>query len=153
MAQEGIEHVYRVAAWWTSGKTGIAKSDSAPNAIHFTVPAKFGGLEGRWTPEELLLAAVASCFTTTVRSLANNTQYDFSDLEVEALARIRKVDTGYAFDEVIVRPTLRISDRAEREYALNLLKRAHQRCLVSRALDVPLRLEPQLEVVEPVEVV
>jgi len=61
------EHAYRVAAWWTSGRTGLAKSDSAPNAIHFTAPTEFGGLEGRWTPEELLLAAVAGCYTTTVR--------------------------------------------------------------------------------------
>ena len=44
------EHAYRVAAWWTSGRTGLAKSDSAPNAIHFTAPTEFGGLEGRWTP-------------------------------------------------------------------------------------------------------
>ena len=66
------EHAYRVAAWWTSGRTGLAKSDSAPNAIHFTAPAEFGGLEGRWTPEELLLAAVAGCYTTTVRAIAGS---------------------------------------------------------------------------------
>jgi hypothetical protein len=33
------EHTYRVVAWWTSGQMGIAKSDSAPNAIHFTAPS------------------------------------------------------------------------------------------------------------------
>ena len=46
------EHKHHVVAWWTSGQAGIAKSDSAPNAIHFTAPPEFGGLEGRWTPEE-----------------------------------------------------------------------------------------------------
>ena len=56
------EHKYRVVAWWTSGQTGIAKSDSAPNAIHFTAPPQFGGVEGRWTPEDLLMTALASCF-------------------------------------------------------------------------------------------
>jgi hypothetical protein len=45
------EHKYRVVAWWTSGQTGIANSESAPNAIHFTAPPQFGGLEGRWTPK------------------------------------------------------------------------------------------------------
>src|SRR3984893_9436027 len=53
------EHKYRVVAWWTSGQTGIAKSNSAPNAIHFTAPPQFGGLEGRWTPEDLLMTALA----------------------------------------------------------------------------------------------
>ena len=55
------EHKYRVRSR-TSGQTGIAKSDSAPNTIHFTAPPKFGGLEGRWTPEDLLMTSLASCF-------------------------------------------------------------------------------------------
>jgi hypothetical protein len=89
MSQPTGEHSYRVAAWWTSGRTGLAKSDSAPNAIHFTAPKEFGGLEGRWTPEELLLAAVAGCFTTTLRAVAGSGQFDFTDLQVEASGKIR----------------------------------------------------------------
>ena len=83
------EHAYRVSAWWTSGRTGLAKSDSAPNAIHFTAPTEFGGLEGRWTPEELLLAAVAGCYTTTLRAIAGSAQFDFTDLQVEASGTVR----------------------------------------------------------------
>jgi organic hydroperoxide reductase OsmC/OhrA len=64
------EHTYRVVAWWAAGKTGLVKSDSAPNAIHFTTPPQFGGMEGRWSPEDLLLSAVASCFTSTFHALA-----------------------------------------------------------------------------------
>jgi organic hydroperoxide reductase OsmC/OhrA len=64
------EHKHHVIAWWTSGQAGIAKSDSAPNAIHFTAPPEFGGLEGRWTPEDLLMTALASCFTTTFHAIA-----------------------------------------------------------------------------------
>ena len=78
-----LTHHYRVIAWWTSGRTGIAKSDSAPNALHFTAPPEFGGLEGRWTPEDLLLTAVASCYTTTFRALADYSKFDYADLEVE----------------------------------------------------------------------
>ena len=78
------EHAYRVAAWWTSGRTGLAKSDSAPNAIHFTAPTEFGGLEGRWTPEELLLAAVAGCYTTTLRAIAGTAHVLSVHASVEA---------------------------------------------------------------------
>src|SRR5437867_6393980 len=72
---------YRVIAWWSSGRTGLAKSNSAPNAIHFTAPPEFGGLEGRWTPEDLLLSAVASCYTTTFRALAEYSKFEYADLE------------------------------------------------------------------------
>lgn len=110
-----VEHNYRATAWWTSGRTGFAKSESVPHRSHFTAPKKFGGLEGRWTREELQLAAVAGCFTTALRTLA--TTIDFNDLEVEAAGTIRKVNTGYTFSEIVIRPTLKISDYNQRDRA------------------------------------
>ena len=84
------EHNHHVVAWWTSGPTGIAKSDSAPNAIHFTAPPEFGGLEGRWTPEDLLMTALASCFTTTFHAAAGCSKFEYADLAVEAEATVGK---------------------------------------------------------------
>ena len=147
------EHAYRVAAWWTSGRTGLAKSDSAPNAIHFTAPAEFGGLEGRWTPEELLLAAVAGCYTTTVRAIAGGAKIDFTDLQVEASGTVRKTEPGWSFTQIVVRPNLKITSAEERERALDLLKRAEKLCLVSRAIGTTLKFEPQLEIVKPTSIV
>ena len=141
-------HEYRVAAWWTSGRTGLAKSDSAPHAIHFTAPTEFGGLEGRWTPEELLLAAVAGCYTTTLRAIAGSAQFDFTDLQVEASGTVRKAESGYTFTEIVIRPSLKISSGDERERALDLLKRAEKLCLVSRAIGNTLTFEPQLEIIK-----
>lgn len=136
MSQPSGEHSYRVAAWWTSGRSGLAKSDSAPNAIHFTAPTEFGGLEGRWTPEELLLAALAGCFTTTLRSISGSAQFDFTDLQVDVSGTIRKSQFGYDFSEIVIRPNLKIASSKEREHALDLLKKSrtvaprlpHHRC-------------------------
>jgi organic hydroperoxide reductase OsmC/OhrA len=140
------EHVYRVAAWWTSGRTGLVKSDSAPNAIHFTAPTEFGGLEGRWTPEELLLGAIAGSYTMTVGAIAGGLDFDFTDLQVEASGTIRKADSGYNFTQIVVRPNLKISSAEVRDKVLDLLKRAEKLCLVSRALGTTLKFEPQLEI-------
>ena len=56
------------------------------------------------------------------------------------------MDAGYNFSEIVIRPTLRIPSEAERELALDLLKKAHRLCLVSRTFAIPVRFEPQLEV-------
>jgi len=146
MTHKTAEHAYLVSAWWTSGRTGIAKSDSAPNAIHFTAPKEFGGLEGRWTPEELLLAALAGRFTTTLRAVAGNSRFDFADLEVEVSGTVRKAASGYSFSEIVLRPTIKIAEFSDQDRALDLLKKTERLCLVARALDIPLRFEPQLEV-------
>ena len=68
------EYTYRVSAWWTSGRTGLAKCESSPNTIHFSEAAELGGLQGRWTPEQLLLCALAGCFTTTFHEVARSRQ-------------------------------------------------------------------------------
>jgi peroxiredoxin-like protein len=136
------EHRFRVAAWWASGRTGLAKSSSAPNAIHFTSPPAFGGLEGRWTPEDLLLVAVASCYTTTFRALAEYSKFEYTDLQVEVEGVIRKAESGYSFTEILIRASLTIPQEAEQERAVRLLHKAKGMCMVSRALSVQQSFEP-----------
>ena len=138
------EHSYRVIAWWSSGKTGLAKSDSAPNAIHFTAPPQFGGLEGRWSPEDLLLCAIAGCYTTTFRALADYSSLEYADLEVEVTGTVRKLESGYGFTEIEIRPKLTIGNEDERPRAQRLLEKAKGLCLVSRALNVPQAFQPSL---------
>ena len=140
------EHRYHVVAWWTSGRTGIAKADSAPNAIHFTAPPEFGGLEGRWTPEDLLLCAVASCFTATFHTIARYAKFEYTDLGVEAEAVVSRADSGYHFSEIVIRPSLTIAHVQERERALELLQKAKALCLVSRALAIAQKFETRVEI-------
>lgn len=143
------QHTYRVVAWWASGKTGLAKCDSAPNAVHFAAPPQFGGVEGRWSPEDLLLSAIASCFTTTFRALADYSDFQFTDLEVEVRGNVRKVDSGYAFEEIVIRPTLTIATDDGHTRADRLLDKAKRLCLVSRALGVRQVFEPRVHTTAP----
>lgn len=140
------EHKHRIIAWWTSGQTGLAKSDSAPNAIHFAAPPQFGGLEGRWTPEDLLMSALASCFTTTFHAIAGTSKFDYHDLEVEAEGIVKKGDSGYSFVEIVLRPILTIPDEENRERAMTLLQKTKELCLVSRALAPPQSFETKIKI-------
>src|ERR1700675_4557816 len=140
------EHKYRVVAWWTSGQMGIAKSDSAPNAIHFTAPSQFGGIEGRWTPEDLLMNALASCFTTTFHTISCYSKFEYTDLEVEAEGTVSKTDTGYCFSEIVIRPNSKLASEESRQRAISLLHKAKELCLVSRSLATPQKFEIQVEI-------
>ncbi len=144
------QHRFQVVAWWAAGSTGIAKSSSAPNAIHFTSPPAFGGLDGRWTPQDLLLCAVASCYTTTFRAVAENSKFEYTDLQVDVEGTISKTDEGYRFVKVCVRPNLIIPHESEHEQArgLKLLQKAEGLCLVSHALAIKPRFEPRVQVGE-----
>ena len=136
------QHTYCVVAWWSSGKTGLAKSDSAPTAIHFTAPPEFGGMDGRWTPESLLLSAVAGCYTTTFRAIAEHSKFEYADLEVQIEGTVRKVDSGYAVTEIVIRPNLSISNEVDQQRGTRLLEKAKGLCLIARALSVPQAFDP-----------
>jgi organic hydroperoxide reductase OsmC/OhrA len=145
----GNEYKHRVVAWWSSGQTGIAKSDSAPNAIHFAAPPQFGGLEGRWTPEDLLVIALASCFTTTFHAIAGNARFEYTDLEVEAEATVSKTGAGFSISEIVIRPSLTIPNDDKREQAMSLLQKTKELCLISRALATPQIFETKVEISKP----
>ncbi len=142
-------HRFRVEAWWASGRTGIAKSSSAPNAIHFTSPPAFGGVEGRWTPEDLLLGAVASCYTTTFRTLAEYSKFAYNDLQVEVEAVVSKAETGYSLGDVCIRANLIIPREEEQDRATKLLYKAKGLCMVARALATKQSFEPTVKFAIP----
>jgi organic hydroperoxide reductase OsmC/OhrA len=140
------EYTYRVTAWWTSGQTGLTKSESAPNAVHFTAPPQFGGMEGRWTPEDLLLSAIASCFTTTFQAVAGYSKFEYTDLEVAVEGTVEKTQPGYCFTRIVIRPKLTIPDEQGQMRAFDLLKKTKTLCLVSRALTTTQEFEPRVGV-------
>jgi organic hydroperoxide reductase OsmC/OhrA len=142
------EYTYRVSAWWTSGRTGLAKCESSPNTIHFSEAAELGGLQGRWTPEQLLLCALAGCFTTTFHDVARSAKFEYTDLEVEIEGSVRRSRTnGCSFTEILIRPRLTVPGAGEdqRETGLALLRRTKALCMISRAVTTPQTLEPVIE--------
>jgi peroxiredoxin-like protein len=145
---EKESHQFRITASWLSGRTGIAKCDTVPSVVRFAAPAHFGGIEGRWTPEDLLLTAVASCYTSTFRALADYSRFEYADLEVEATGTVQKLNSGYAFGEIVTHPVLTLVRAEDHGRALRLLEKAQGLCLVARALSAKHSFMPTIEVAE-----
>ena len=140
------EYTYRVSAWWTSGRTGLAKCESSPNTIHFSEAAELGGLQSRWTPEQLLLCALAGSFTTVFHEVARAAGFVFSDLEVEIEGSVRRNrGAGCNFTEILMRPRLTVQSEDLCEAGMALLRKAKAACMISRAISAPQTLEPWVE--------
>jgi hypothetical protein len=105
---------YRVFAWWSSGKAGLVKSDSAPNTIHFTAPP------GVWRAGRKMdtrrSAALRRCqlLHDHFRALADYSKLEYADLGVEVEGTVGKVDSGYAFTEMVIRTLTISADRTRR---------------------------------------
>jgi organic hydroperoxide reductase OsmC/OhrA len=108
-------------------------------------PAEFGGPGDQWSPETLLVAAVADCFLLTFRAIAAVSRLQWISLTCEVVGTLDKVDRVMQFTGFMIRPRLLLPSDANKEQALRLLTRAEQTCLVTSSLKSACQLEPSVE--------
>jgi peroxiredoxin-like protein len=141
---------YSALAHWTMHKRGILESHEIPRTINFAAPQEFGGEPGLWTPEHLLLGAVATCYVSTFRTISELSKLKFSGLAVVVEGTIEKQEGGFRFVRIKLRPTLTIERNEDRDRAHRLLEKADRACLISRSLSCPVTLNASIELEEPV---
>jgi organic hydroperoxide reductase OsmC/OhrA len=75
-----MSHLYNVNLKWNEGRIGEISSPELISKIEVATPPQFPkGVEGIWSPEHLLTAAVNSCFMTTFLAIAENFSLEFID--------------------------------------------------------------------------
>ncbi len=125
---------YHVNAHWTGARTGSVRPDKVNVPMFFSVPPEFGGEGGHWTPEHMLIAAVASCYVGTFSTIAQMSKFEFLDLDVTVNGTLAREDDGWRFSEIVICPKLVLADEDKRERGERLLKKAERSCLVVRSL-------------------
>jgi organic hydroperoxide reductase OsmC/OhrA len=105
-------------------------------------PAEFGGPGDRWSPETLLLAAVADCFLLSFRAVARASKLDWSGLQCRVEGKLDRVDGRTHFTEIVVAATLRVPAGTDEHHATRLLEKSEHVCLISNSLVAKRRLEP-----------
>jgi peroxiredoxin-like protein len=140
-----LPHRYDVRL--TGGPSGYATL-TAPGVpdVAAAPPTDFDGPGDAWSPEHLLLAAVATCFLFTLRAVAQASRIDFTSLELSGEGTVDRRDGGMRFTEIVLRPRLRLPAGADGERARRALEKSEKGCLVTASLAVPVRLEPEIAV-------
>jgi organic hydroperoxide reductase OsmC/OhrA len=139
-----LPHEYRAAAeasptsLVTSRVEGTADMTIAP-------PSTFGGPGNVISPEDLQVAAVASCFILSFKAIAAASKLDWDSLSVEACGTLDKVDRGMQFTGFTTTARLAIPAGASREKAERLLLKAEQACFITNSLKAGNHLEVEIE--------
>ena len=111
----------------TLDSAGVASIPSAP-------PAEFGGPGDRWSPESLLVAAVADCFVLSFRAIARASRLDWSRLECSAEGILDRVERQMRFTAFTVSATLEVPPGTAVDKAQRLLEKAEETCLITNSL-------------------
>ena len=118
----------------TLSATGLPALASAP-------PPEFDGPGGRWSPEHLLVAAVADCVILSFRGVARANKFEWHSLECSVEGTLDKVEGKTKFTHMLVRATLRVPVGTDEAKAKQLLERAEHVCLISNSLVAERRIE------------
>ena len=116
---------------------GIPELKSAP-------PKEFGGPGDQWSPEDLLVGAVADCFVLSFRAIAGMSKFTWTDLKCEVTGTLDKVERAIQFTELKVKATLTIPADADEARAMKLLEKAEQTCFITNSLKADPHLEAEI---------
>ena len=118
---------------------GLAKIVSAP-------PAEFGGPGDLWSPETLLVAAVADCFLLTFRAIARASKLDWVSLSCEVDGVLDRIDKVTQFTEFKLRVVLDAPHGTDELKAKRLLEKAEQGCLITNSLTAKSHLDIEVRI-------
>jgi len=142
---QDLPHHYRVAA--TAGPEGhVALAAGKLDAILSAPPLEFGGPSDRWSPETLLVAAVADCFILTFRAIARASKLSWVSLQCDVTGTLERRDGVTRFTEFTVRASLGVPPDTGEARALRLLAKAEAGCLITNSLSGTTHLEAVVEV-------
>lgn len=139
-----LPHLYSVVA--SAGAEGdvVLSSEGVPQ-LSSAPPAEFGGPGDRWSPESLLVAALADCFVLTFRAIARASKLPWVSLGCEVEGTLDRVERVTQFTGFVVRASLKVPAGANEEQAQRLLERAEKSCLITNSLKGSSRLEATVE--------
>jgi peroxiredoxin-like protein len=116
------------------GSQGLAVLASLP-------PAEFGGPGTLWSPETLLVAAVADCFVLSFRAVARASKLPWTRLECATEGVLDRVEGVTRFTAIHTRATLTVPAGTDEALARRLLEKAEKVCLISNSLLASKHLE------------
>jgi organic hydroperoxide reductase OsmC/OhrA len=142
-------HTYRVSAQGSAIGAVPVVSQGLP-AIETAPPPEFDGPGGVWSPETLLVAAVANCFILTFRGVSRAAHFTWEKLDAHVEGTLERVSGSTQFTRYTTRAILTVKAGADHAKARELLERAEKICLVANSLRGERKLEAQvLEAPEP----
>jgi organic hydroperoxide reductase OsmC/OhrA len=140
---------FPVAVEWLEGRLTRASVAGKPDLEVATPPEFKHGIAGVWSPEDLLVGSVASCFEVTLLAVAERRDVPLRQLDVAGNGTVtQRADGRFGFTEVVLAVRLHTDPGREADAAA-CVEAAELGCLVAASVDFPIRVELDLRTVVP----
>ena len=120
--------------------------------IRSASPAEFGGPGDLWSPETLLVGALADCFILTFRAIAKASKLEWIGLRCEVEGTLDRIDRVTQFTAFDMHTYLQVPEATNVDLATRSLEKAEHNCLISNSLKAKINLTTRVEVAEDIRV-
>jgi peroxiredoxin-like protein len=138
-----LPHTYTVRIAAAPAGHATLTSPGVPDLLT-APPLDFDGTGDAWSPEQLLLAAVASCFLLTFRAVAKYSRLEFTSVSIESEGVVDRVDGRTRFTEIVLRPKVAVLAGADPHHVRRTLEKAEANCIVTASLKARITVEPEV---------
>jgi len=137
--------IFTTELYWTGDKVGIVGSASLKSLTVSTSP-EFGGPEGQWGAEHLLLSSIISCFMSTYLSFVTKMKIENTGFECTATGQVEMIDGKYKFTYIHIYPKAFVGNDTDVERAKVAMEKAKKYCLISNSLNAEIVQHPEVEI-------
>ncbi|MEX1670071.1 OsmC family protein [Zhongshania guokunii] len=138
-----LPHFYSVTVDASAHDTLRCNTGNLPELV-VAPPTQFDGPGDQWSPEELLMAAVANCFVLSFRTVADIAKLEWESIQCQAQGELDKVARTMLFTTITTKVKLQLKDIDSKSKAETLLKKAEKICIVSNSLSAEKHLEIEI---------
>ncbi len=137
-------HKFDVSLNWEIevGK-GNAMSGSRPS-FEFGPPPEFGGKENTWSPEHLLAASLATCYTTTLMHFAKLLKISVLKFDISCQAEFTKKESGFEATNYYLTPVVVFENHLSQIQIDSLLTKAKKYCFISNSVKGEVIVNPDI---------
>jgi peroxiredoxin-like protein len=147
-SMQPLPHHYNVTVRASDeGRTEI--TSRGLNPFTSAAPRQFDGPGTLWSPETLLVGAVADCFVLTFRALATASRLLWTSLVCDAEGTVDRVDGVTRFTAIHLRARLGLPADADPDKANNIIEKAEKACLIGNSLRCAPTIETEITVEAP----
>lgn len=126
-------HHYLVKATGEASGNVVVESPGL-ESLDTTPPPEFGGPEGYWSPETMLVGAISNCFILTFRGVTQASKFEWISLECEVDGILDRVERVTSFNDYNLKVRLTLPQGGDAAKAEKLLHKSEQVCLVTNSL-------------------
>lgn len=137
-------HHYNAVATANSGSSTVnIKSQGLPD-LATDAPKEFDGPGDQWSPEALLVAAVADCFILTFRAIARGNGVEWHAIDCDATAKLDRVERVNKFTDIQLNVRISVPSDSDHEKIIKLLHKSEQNCLITNSMTCNVQLSTEI---------